>query len=325
MPKTPTKDLRQRDALQSPRFAQIASFARLPHDRDLTDVDVAFIGIPFDDGTTFRSGARMGPAGVRENSRLLRPYNPFLGISPFETLNVLDYGDVDVVPGYIPETFEQIEKTLGPIIQAHVVPVICGGDHSITLPVLRQMAKAHGPVNLLHFDSHLDFWDEYWGKKYTHGTWLRRAVEEGLVGRVGQAGIRGSQYAPNDMQFAHDNNIQVTFIDAFQEEGVEATMQALLDEFPAQDPLYISWDIDVVDPAFAGATGTPEVGGLTSWQAVQVVRSLANQRIVGMDIVEVAPPYDGPGAQTSLLAANLFYEMISVIAKNAQVGIKAFL
>lgn len=324
MPKTAQRDLRQRDALTSPRFAQIASFARLPHSQDLTDVDAAFIGVPFDDGTTFRSGARMGPAAIRENSRLLRPYNPFVGVSPFDVLNVLDYGDVDVVPGYIPETFTAIEEAMGPVVRSRVIPLIGGGDHSITLPILRQVVQAHGPVNLLHFDSHLDFWDEYWGKKYTHGTWLRRVVEEGLVKRVGQAGIRGSQYAPDDMQFAHDNDIRVVFMDTMQLDGVGRTMETLMGEFPADEPLYISWDIDVVDPAFAGATGTPEVGGLTSWQAVQIVRSFVNRRIVGMDIVEVAPPYDGPGAQTSLLAANLFYEMISVIAKSAENGIHAY-
>lgn len=324
MPKTRQRDLRQRDALKSPRFAQIATFARLPHSRDLTDVDVSFIGIPFDDGTTFRSGARMGPSGVREHSRLLRPYHPFLSVSPFDILNVLDYGDIDIVPGYIPETFARIEEEMAPIVQRQVVPLVCGGDHSITLPMLRQLAQVHGPVNLLHFDSHLDFWDEYWGKKYTHGTWLRRVVEEGLVRTVAQAGIRGSQYGPNDMQFAKDHDIHVVFIDAFHIDSVEHAMQSLLQRFSPQKPLYISWDIDVVDPAFAGATGTPEVGGLTSWQALQAIRAFVGYKVVGMDLVEVAPPYDGPGAQTSLLAANLFYEMIGVLAKNASQGIFAY-
>jgi agmatinase len=320
----PKRDVRQRDALRSPRFAQPATYARLPLADDLADVDAAFLGIPFDDATTFRSGARMGPAGVREHSRLLRPYNLFVDVSPFDVLNVVDFGDVDVVPGYIFDTFERIEATLDRLCRERVAPFICGGDHSITLPVLRSLARAHGPVHLIHFDSHLDFWDAYWGKKYTHGTWLRRAVEENLVGSVAQAGIRGSQYAPNDLDFAHEHAIRVETIDAFFERGARAVMADILAGIPADGPLYISWDIDVVDPAFAGATGTPEVGGLGAWDAVQCVRALVGHRLVGMDVVEVAPPYDGPGGQTSLLAANLLYEAISVLARNVRVGLGAF-
>lgn len=322
--RAPRRDIRQRDALRSPRFAQPATYARLPYEEDLTDVDAVFLGIPFDDATTFRSGARMGPAAVRENSRLLRPYNMFLDVSPFDVLNVVDHGDVDVVPGYIFDTFERVEAHLDRLCAARAVPFICGGDHSITLPVLRSLRRAHGPLHLIHFDSHLDFWDSYWGKKYTHGTWLRRVVEEGLVDSVAQAGIRGSQYAPDDLDFAHEHRIRVETIDAFFERGARAVMADILAGVPADAPLYISWDIDVVDPAFASGTGTPEVGGLSAWDAVQCVRSLVGHRLVGMDVVEVAPPYDGPGAPTSLLAANLLYEAISVLAKNCGAGVRAF-
>ena len=325
MPKNGQRDVRQRNAMTSPRFAQIATFARLPHERDLTDIDVAFLGVPFDDGTTFRSGARMGPSAVREHSRLLRPFNPFLNVGPFDVLNVVDWGDVDIVPGFILETFEKVQLDVARLMEHRTAPLICGGDHSITLPVLRELAKAYGPVNLIHFDSHLDFWDEYWeGQKYTHGTWLRRVVEEGLTGIVAQVGIRGSQYAANDMNFAHDHHINITFIDDFHRHNPDETMKRILCRFPPEQPLYISWDIDVVDPAFAGATGTPEVGGLTSWQAVQIIRALVGWRIEGMDIVEVSPPYDGPGGQTSLLAANLFYEMLSVMARNTVEGLSIF-
>ncbi|NMP24537.1 agmatinase [Sulfobacillus harzensis] len=325
MSKNHQRDVRQRNAMTSPRFAQIATFARLPYERELSDIDLAFVGVPFDDGTTFRSGARMGPSAVREHSRLLRPFNPFMNVAPFDILNVVDWGDVDIIPGFVLETFEKVQNDVALLMQRRTAPLVCGGDHSITLPVLRELAKQHGPVNLIHFDSHLDFWDEYWeGKKYTHGTWLRRVVEEGLVDVVSQAGIRGSQYGVNDMDFAHDHNIDITFIDDFHRDGVDQTMKRILDRFSPERPLYISWDIDVVDPAFAGATGTPEVGGLTSWQAVQVIRRLVGWRVVGMDIVEVSPPYDGPGGQTSLLAANLFYEIISVMARNTAAGLSIF-
>lgn len=318
------RDIRPLDALVSPRFTQISTYARLPYDRDLSDIDVIFLGMPFDDGTTFRSGARMGPSAVRENSRLLRPYNMFLDISPFDVFNVVDYGDVDIIPGSFDATAQAISDTLGPVLEHHTVPLICGGDHSITLPVLRELARVHGPVNLIHFDSHFDFWDAYWGQKYTHGTWLRRALEEQLLGHVAQAGIRGPQFSPDDLRFPADHGIFLQTIKDFHQKGVAACMQSILDTIPADEPLYVSWDIDVVDPAFAMATGTPEVGGLTSWDAMECIRSLSGHRLVGMDIVEVAPPYDAPGATTSLLAANLFYEALSVLAKNHERGIIAY-
>jgi len=310
------------DAMLSPRFGQVATFGRLPYTTDLTDVDVAFLGIPFDGGTSFRSGARMGPAGVRENSRLLRPYNMFVEVRPFDVFNVVDYGDVDVVPSSFARTCGAIAARLGAVLDHHVIPLICGGDHSITLPVLRELRRLHGPINLIHFDSHFDFWDTYWGEeKYTHGTWLRRALEEGLLGKVAQAGIRGPQFGVEDLQFSADHDILVETIRAFHIAGVDPVMERILARMPATEPLYVSWDIDVVDPAFAAATGTPEVGGLTSWQALESLRSLVGHRLVGLDVVEVAPVYDGPGATTSLLAANLLFEGLSVIARNAASGL----
>lgn len=321
---TERRDVRPLDALVSPRFTQISTYARLPHERELQDIDVVFIGMPFDDGTTFRSGARMGPSAVRENSRLLRPYNMFLDVSPFEVFNVVDYGDVDIIPGSFVETAKAISSTLGPILDRGCAPLICGGDHSITLPVLRELKRVHGPVNLIHFDSHFDFWDQYWGQKYTHGTWLRRSLEEGLLNRVAQAGIRGPQFAREDLQFPRDHGIMLQTIEDFHVKGVKAAMQTILETIPADGPLYISWDIDVVDPAYAMATGTPEVGGITSWQALECLRSVVGHRLVGLDIVEVAPPYDAAGATTSLLAANLFYEALSVMALNQINGIRVF-
>ena len=315
--------IRPLDALVSPRFTQIATFARLPHDRNLTDVDAAFLGIPFDDGTTYRTGARVGPGAIREQSRLLRPYNMILDVSPFEVLNVLDYGDVDVVPGSHAKTARAIEDTLATLLEAGVAPLIAGGDHSITLPVLRALRRVHGPVHLLHFDSHFNFWDQYWGERYTHGTWLRRALEEGLLGRVGQLGIRGPQFTPDDLRYADEHHLHVVPIAELAENPKKAVGR-VLEAVPAREPLYVSWDIDVVDPAYAMATGTPEVGGLTSREALDVVRTLSGHRLVGVDIVEVSPLYEGPGAVTALLAANLFYEFLSVMAKNAVAGLPAF-
>ncbi|MCY0878443.1 MAG: agmatinase [Firmicutes bacterium] len=322
---TSTRKTYPLDALVSPRFAQLGTFARLPYQRELQDIDVAFIGIPFDGGTTFRTGARMGPQAVRESSRLLRPYHLFLDVSPFDVFNVVDYGDVDVVPGSFQDTAEAISRTLRPLLARRIVPLVCGGDHSITLPVLRELARVHGPLNLIHFDSHFDFWDTYWGQKYTHGTWLRRCLEEGLLHRVAQAGIRGSQFSPDDLAYAAEHNIVVKTIKDFHDHGVFAALGSILETLPANEPLYVSWDIDVVDPAYAMATGTPEVGGLTSWQALECLRALVGKRLVGLDIVEVAPPYDAPGAPTSLLAANLFYEGISVLAKNYEQGMCVYL
>ncbi len=318
------RDIRPLDPMESPRFTQISTFGRLPHDQDLSDIEVAFLGIPFDDGTTFRTGARMGPAAVRENSRLLRPYNMFVESSPFDQFNVVDYGDVNVIPGSFMHTAEAISETLGAVVDQGVIPLICGGDHSITLPVLRELSRVHGGINLIHFDSHFDFWDSYWGQKYTHGTWLRRSLEENLLGTVAQAGIRGPQFTPDDLQYSAHQNITLQTIKDFHVKGVEGAMDTILQAIPPDGPLYVSWDIDVVDPAYAMATGTPEVGGLTSWQALECIRALVGRRLVGMDIVEVSPPYDGPGAITSLLAANLFFEGLSVMAKNAAQGLAPF-
>lgn len=311
------------DALVSPRFTQVSTFARLPHDQDLTDIDAVFLGIPFDDGTTYRTGARLGPGAIREQSRLLRPYNMVLDVSPFEVLNVVDYGDVNVVPGSFSATAEAVEAVLGTLAAARVAPLIAGGDHSLTLPVLRALHKVHGPIHLLHFDSHFDFWDQYWGQKYTHGTWLRRALEEGLLGHVTQLGIRGPQFSRDDLVYAERHHLAVVPIADLARDPHDRVRRAL-DQVPVTEPVYVSWDIDVVDPAFAMGTGTPEVGGLTSREALDCIRALAGHRLVGADVVEVSPLYDGPGAITALLAANLLYEVLSVLAKNVEADLRPY-
>lgn len=312
------------DALVSARFTQPAYFARLPYSNDLTDIDGAFIGIPFDDGTTYRTGARNGPSAIREQSRLLRPYNYFQDVSPFDEMNIIDYGDVNVIPGYIMDTFVASEKKLSELTKAKVVPFIAGGDHSVTLSALRTLGKEHGKLNILHLDSHFDFWDQYWGKKYTHGTWLRRAMDENILKNISQGGIRGPFFTKDDLNFVINNQIQLQTIREFHDIGARNAMKKLMSHFEPSDPLYVSLDIDVVDPAFAPGTGTPEVGGLSSWDILEAVRELFGHRIVGFDVVEVSPQFDPISQNTALLAANLLYEAMSVVAKNKANGINAY-
>lgn len=312
------------DAFKSPRFTQIATFARLKHTESLDGVDACFLGVPFDTGTTYRTGARQGPSAIREQSRLLRPYNYFMDVYPYEHLNVVDNGDVNVVPVDIMDTFQAVEDKMNVILSKNVVPMIGGGDHSITYPILKQMAKKHGKVNILHLDSHFDFWDQYWEKKYTHGTWLRRAMDDGLLKNISQGGMRGGFFDKSDLGFVENNNINFLSIREFHSLGIREAMKTLLEKFDPKDPLYVSIDIDVVDPAFAGGTGTPEVGGLTSWDALECVRSLLGFKLVGLDIVEVSPVFDPPSQNTALLAANLLYEGLSVLAKNKENGLDAY-
>ncbi len=301
--------MRQIDALKSPRFTQVSTFGRLPLLQDLKDVKAFFVGIPFDDATTYRPGARFGPMGIRQGSRLLRPYNQFLDVYTFDELNACDVGDINVIPGYLMDTMKVIEEGMVELIKGGSTPFIAGGDHSITLPVLRAMNKVHGKVNLVHFDSHYDFWDTYWGKKYTHGSWLRRALEEKLLDKVIQVGIRGSTFSKEDL---HDRD--KLGVRSFTIRDIKRDPEVVMKEVNSlEGKTYVSFDIDSVDPAFAPATGTPEVGGMTSFEAMEMIRGL-KVNIVGFDVVEVAPSYD-VSEITSMLAANLIYEAMSVKAK----------
>jgi agmatinase len=303
------------DSLQSARFSQIATFMRLPHHRVAGDLDVAVVGIPYDGGTSYRPGARFGPREIRAQSAMIRPWNPVLGVSPFEALRVADYGDLDISPVSIERTSEIVTREVGAILAGGCVPVSVGGDHSIALPILRAIARRHGPVALVHFDSHPDTWDQYFGSRYFHGTMFRRAVEEGLIDprRTLQIGIRGSLYGPDDFAFQAQHGMTVLRIEAIKARGVEWTAghYALL----RGAKVYVSFDIDAVDPAHAPGTGTPEVGGLTSFEALALVRALIGLDLVGFDLVEVAPAYDGPGQITALLAANLLFEFVSLLAR----------
>jgi agmatinase len=308
---------RPTDAFTSPRFGQPATFMRLPHLSSPAGLDVALYGIPFDGGCSYRPGARFGPRHIREHSSLLRPWNSTLDVQPFERLRVADCGDVDIVPISIEGTFAAIEQTLGVAVEGGAAPLCAGGDHTITLAILRVLARRHGRLGLVHFDAHPDTWDRYFGLPYYHGSTFRRAVEEGLIdgARSIQVGIRGPLYGRDDFALQAAHGFEVLRIEEIKAQGVDWVAGRLARL--AGGPVYCSFDIDAVDPAYAPGTGTPEVGGLTSYEALSLVRALRPLDLRGADVVEVSPPYDGPGAITGLLAANLLFELLSVIALRA--------
>jgi agmatinase len=308
------------NSLETPRFSGVRTFMRLPNVQDLENADAAVVGSPFDTGGTFRVGARFGPESIRSVSHLLRRYNPSLGVGIFDHLSVIDYGDVPVVPGYIEESYERIREGLEPIHRAGVIPVVLGGDHSIALPELRAAATVHGPLALVQFDSHPDTWDAYFGQKYNHGTVFRRAVEEGLLdtSRSIQVGMRGSLYASGDLELSRGLGFDLVPTDEVRELGIPAVIERVRERV-GDAGVYVSFDVDFVDPAFAPGTGTPEIGGFTSREAQEFVRGLAGLDIVGCDVVEVLPPYDSAQI-TALLAANVAHEFLSVFALRRKNG-----
>jgi agmatinase len=301
------------NALESPRFAGLSTFMRLPHIADAKRLDVALIGVPFDGGTSYRTGARFGPRHIREQSAMIRPYNPVLDLSPFDEVRVADYGDLPVNPLSIEDTFKRITRGLAPILEAGTLPICVGGDHSILLPILRAMHAKHGPVALIQFDAHSDTWDQYWGMKYSHGTPVRRAIEEGLLAEphLLQIGLRGQLYDSHDLDFARKHKIAMITSEEFHQHGL-ALVRKKLQPFKNRK-VYFSLDIDVIDPAFAPGTGTPQVGGLSSVEILELLRSLAELNLIGCDIVEVSPQYDSAEI-TSLLAANLLFEQLCLVA-----------
>lgn len=297
------------DAMQHPRFAGVPTFMRLPNIADPSRLDVALIGVPYDGGTTYRPGPRFGPRHVRQQSAIIRPYHPVLDVNPFEKLRVADYGDLPVNPISIEDTYARITAGLKPILEAGAIPMCVGGDHSILLPILRAVHAAHGPVALVQLDAHSDTWDQYWGMKYTHGTPVRRAIEEGLLAEpyILQVGLRGQLYGADDMDYAREHKVATITSEEFHEHGL-ALVREKLKPF-GNRKTYFTLDIDVVDPAFAPGTGTPQVGGLSSVQILDLVRALKGLNLVGSDLVEVSPQYDSAEI-TSLLAANLLYEQL---------------
>jgi agmatinase len=303
-----------RASFKSPRFAQPATFMRLPHVEDPQGLDVAIIGVPYDGGTSYRPGARLGPREIRSQSSLIRSYSYFQKVAPFDRLNVADVGDVDAPPVSIEKCYEAVEARIAAILAAGARPIVIGGDHSISLPVLRALAKKHGPLALVQIDAHIDTWDEYFGEKYFHGTPFRRAIEEGIIDgrRFIQVGIRGPMYGEEDFEFHRKHGITRIDIDQVKDRGIPWVVGEI--RRVATGSAYMTFDIDGVDPAFAPGTGTPEVGGLTSHEAQRLVRGLAGLSLVAGDIVEVSPLYDGPGQITSVLAANLMFEFLCALA-----------
>jgi len=301
------------NGLVYPRFSGIPTFMRLPHITQPEELDVALVGVPFDGGTSYRPGPRFGPRNIRAQSALIRAYNPALKINPFEKLRIADYGDLPVNPLSIEETYRLIQDGLKPLVDAGAVPICVGGDHSILLATLRAVYARHGPVALVQLDSHSDTWDLYWGSKYSHGTPVRRAIEEGLLreGYILQIGLHGQLYGEDDLRFAREHKIQMVTMEELLAKGL-APIRRLLKPFGTQ-PTYLSLDIDVVDPAFAPGTGTPQVGGLSSAQILDLVRALRGLKFIACDLVEVSPPYDSADI-TSLLAANLLFEMLCLLA-----------
>ena len=302
------------DAFQSPRFCGIRTFARLPFVTTTEDVDVTVLGIPFDTGVTYRVGARFGPAAIREASALLRPYNPAVDVDVFGTLSITDGGDIAVVPGYIEDSYARIEAGLKPILEAGIIPICLGGDHSITLAELRAVAGRYGPLGLAHFDAHSDTWDEYFGRKYNHGTVFKRASEEGLLdpSRCIQVGMRGPIYEAADYDLPR--NLGFAFLpNGEMRQHSMAEVAGMVRKRVGSGPTFLTFDVDFVDPAYTPGTGTPEVGGVTSWEALQLLRGLRGAHFVAFDIVEVLPAYD-PTQITALLAANIAYEMLTLIA-----------
>jgi agmatinase len=305
----------QVDATRVPRYAGEPTFARLPRLADVGgSADVAVFGVPFDSGVSYRPGARFGPGHIRESARLLRPYNPAADVAPFATQQVADAGDLAVNPFSIDEAITTIESAARGLLERAPRLLALGGDHTIALPLLRAVRAVHGPVAVVHFDAHLDTWDTYFGAAYTHGTPFRRAFEEGLLDPEGclHVGIRGPLYEAEDLE--RDARLGFRVIPAVDVEHLgTAGMISAIASRVADRPVYVSVDIDVLDPAFAPGTGTPEAGGLTSRELLAVLRSFARLNLVGADIVEVAPAYDHAQI-TGIAAAHVAYELLSALA-----------
>ncbi|WP_031468091.1 agmatinase [Sciscionella sediminilitoris] len=308
------------DPAAMPRFGGFGTFARLPRLEDVDHAEVAILGAPFDSGVSYRPGARFGPSAVREGSRLLRPYHPGLDVAPFAAMQVADAGDMALNPFAIHEAIEELERVAAGYGDRGTKLVTVGGDHTIALPLLRAAARRHGPVALLHFDAHLDTWDTYFGEPYTHGTPFRRAAEEGLLDTASacHVGTRGPLYGRADLE--EDQRLGfgiITSADVLRR-GPDEIVSALLDRI-ADRPLYISIDIDVLDPAHAPGTGTPEAGGMTSRELLEILRGLRPARLIGADVVEVAPAYDHAEI-TAIAAAHVAYDLLGLYALRAGRG-----
>ncbi len=302
-----------------PRYAGPSTFCRLPELRDVPYCDVAILGIPFDSGTSYRPGARFGPQAIRQASRNLRTnFHPAYDTEPFKTIQVADAGDVGCNPFNIEEAIAQIESAADDLFKRAGAILSLGGDHTIAVPLLRAVNRQVGQVALVHFDAHLDTWDTYFGAPYTHGTPFRRAAEENLFNDEASmhVGIRGPLYSPDDLARDAELGFKVIHCDELETHGVDHVVKRIRDRV-GEFPLYLSIDIDVLDPAHAPGTGTPEIAGLTTRELLNIIRGLQGLNLVSADIVEVAPAYDH-AELTSLAAATIAFELINLIAGNAK-------
>lgn len=301
-------------ALSSPRFCNMGTFMRMSKIEDAKGLDFAIAGAPFDTASSFRSGSRFGPNAIRNISAMMKPNNVIMQVNIMDSLKGGDIGDFNVTPGYIHPTYAAIEEGVANILNDGATPIILGGDHSITLAELRAVAQKYGPVALVHFDSHSDLCDEVFGQKYNHGTPFRRALEEGLIDASHsiQIGMRGSLYDPNEHKMASELGMLLIPAHKVREMGWSALIQTILERV-GNTPCFLTFDIDFVDPAYAPGTGTPEVGGFTSYESLNLVRSIKDLNFIGFDIVEVLPAYDH-GEITAYLAANIVFEYLSILA-----------
>ena len=302
------------DPIQRPRYTGVPTFLRAPYEEDLANVDIGLVGVPFDGGVTNRTGARHGPREIRNQSSLMRRMHQSSGISPHDLARVADVGDAWVQsPFHLENSLDEIAEFFIRLNEASVTPLSAGGDHSITLPILRAIAKT-GPVGMVHFDAHCDTGDDYLGSKFHHGAPFRRAVEEGLLDpeRTIQIGIRGSVNEPDIWKFSHDSGMRVIYMEEFYELGIKRVIDEAR-RVVGIGPTYISFDVDGLDPVYAPGTGTPEVGGFSSMEAQFMIRGLKGLNLIGGDVVEVAPPFD-PSGNTALVGATMMFEILCVLA-----------
>ncbi len=300
---------------EMPRFGGTATMMRLPSQDTAEGLDACFVGIPMDIGTSNRTGTRHGPRAIRAESCMLRPFNMATGAAPFETMQVADIGDVAINTFDLKKTIDIITDAYDDILRYDAVPLTLGGDHTLTYPVLRAIARKHGPVALIHVDAHADTNDEMFGEKIAHGTPFRRAVEDGLLqnDKVFQIGLRGTGYSPDDFNWGRDRGFTVIPSEACWHKSLSPLMKDIREKI-GDTPTYLTYDIDSLDPAYAPGTGTVEMGGLTTIQALEIVRGCAGLNLVGADLVEVSPQFDTSGG-TALIGANLLYEMLCILPK----------
>lgn len=310
-----TSPLGAPDASKAPRYAGLSTFARLPRIEDVPTTDIAIVGVPFDSGVSYRPGARFGPEHVRASSRLLRPYNPAQEFAGWDAVQVADAGDIAANPYDLAEAVDQIYEGIHELRARTKRVITVGGDHTIAYPSLKEVSERHGPVAVLHFDAHLDTWDTYFGQPLTHGTPFRRASEDGFIDKTASmhVGIRGPLYGKEDLEDDNRLGFAIVTSEYIEEEGVAAAIDRVRERI-GDKPLYISVDIDILDPAHAPGTGTPEAGGLTSRELLRMLRALTDLNIVGADVVEVAPAYDHAQI-TGVAAAHVVYELMTAMAQ----------